>query len=98
MLCVVLSVSESGYYEWATHKPSRSSRRNPCRGSDKAHIKQVEGRMGEEITEGPLRARIRAGECRIRRIRNKLGIKCIQKKKYKATTDSKHNLPVAANL
>lgn len=28
----------------------------------------------------------------------KLGIKCKQKKKFKATTNSKHNLPVVANL
>ena len=38
------------------------------------------------------------GVCRIRRIRKKLGIRCKQKKKFKATTDSKHTLPVAENL
>ena len=35
---------------------------------------------------------------RIRRIRRKLGLYCIQKKKFKATTDSRHSLPVAPNL
>lgn len=40
----------------------------------------------------------KAGICRIRRIRKKLGLRCKQKKKYKATTDSKHNLPVYPNL
>nr|CBX30786.1 Insertion element IS600 uncharacterized 31 kDa protein [uncultured Desulfobacterium sp.] len=31
-------------------------------------------------------------------MRKKLGIKCKQTKKFKVTTDSKHNLPVADNL
>jgi transposase InsO family protein len=30
--------------------------------------------------------------------RKKLGIRCVQKKKYKATTDSRHTLPVVENL
>lgn len=38
------------------------------------------------------------GICRIRRIRKKLSIQCKQKKKFKATTDSGHSLPVAPNL
>ena len=41
---------------------------------------------------------VKAGVSRIRRIRKKLGIKCKQKKRFKATTDSRHNLPVAENL
>jgi transposase InsO family protein len=36
--------------------------------------------------------------CRIKRIRKNLGLKCKQKKKFKATTDSNHTLPVAENL
>ncbi|HSW61874.1 MAG TPA: DDE-type integrase/transposase/recombinase, partial [Dissulfurispiraceae bacterium] len=35
---------------------------------------------------------------RTRKIRKKLGIGCKQVKKFKATTDSKHNHPVAENL
>lgn len=41
---------------------------------------------------------IRAGICRIRRIRRKVGIRCKQKRRFRTTTDSKHNLPVAQNL
>jgi putative transposase len=41
---------------------------------------------------------IQVGICRIRRIRKKLGIHCKQKREFKATTDSRHKLPVAANL
>ena len=38
------------------------------------------------------------GICRIKRIKKKLGIMCKQKRKSKATTDSKHALPVAENI
>ena len=39
-----------------------------------------------------------AGIDRIRRIRRKLGLRCKQKRKFKATTNSKHTLPIAPNL
>ena len=35
---------------------------------------------------------------RIKRIRRKLGIRCVQKRKFKATAHSNHTLPVAPNL
>lgn len=41
---------------------------------------------------------VKVGICRIKRIRKKLGIGCKQKRKFKATTYSKHGLPVAENL
>jgi len=41
---------------------------------------------------------IQVGVCQIRRIRKKLSLCCKQKRKFKATTDSKHTLPVADNL
>ena len=37
---------------------------------------------------------IRVGVDRIKRIRKKLGLRCKQKRKFKVTTDSKHNLPI----
>ena len=35
---------------------------------------------------------------RIKRIRRKLGLRCRQKRRFKATTNSRHQLPVAENL
>jgi putative transposase len=56
-------------------------------------------------TYGPVRLQrdmaengIKVGICRIRRIRKKLGIRCKQKRRFKATTNSRHRLPVAENL
>lgn len=36
--------------------------------------------------------------CRIKRLRRELGIRCRQKRKFKAITTSNHSLPVARNL
>ena len=41
---------------------------------------------------------IRVGICWIKRIRRKLGIRCKQKRKFKATTNSKHTFPIAENI
>jgi putative transposase len=38
------------------------------------------------------------GRDNISRLRKEMGLKCIQHKKFKVTTDSKHDLPVDANL
>ncbi len=41
---------------------------------------------------------MRVGVHRIKRLRKELGIRCRQKQKFKATTNSNHSLPVAPNL
>jgi len=41
---------------------------------------------------------IHVGRDRIHRLRKEMGLKCIQNKKFKATTNSAHDLPVAPNL
>lgn len=38
------------------------------------------------------------GRDKLKRVRRKLGIKCKQVKKFKATTNSKHKLPIADNF
>jgi transposase InsO family protein len=99
-LCDTLAVSESGYYDWLTRKPSRRQQEEArLEMAIKAAHRASRGTHGPKKLREDLAAQgIKSGECRIRRLRKKLGIRCIQKKKYKATTDSKHSLPVAANL
>jgi putative transposase len=41
---------------------------------------------------------IHCGKKRVERLMKEAGIRSIQKRKFKVTTDSKHNLPVAENL
>lgn len=65
----------------------------------KAAHKRTRQTCGPERLQRDLAAHgVKVGICRIRRIRKKLGIRCKQVKKFKATTDSTHSLPVAPNL
>jgi len=96
----VLSVSASGYYAWVD-RPLSNWAREELRLE--LEIKAADQRTRQ--TYGPERLQhdlaehgIRVGVCRIKRIRRKLGIRCKQKRKFKATTHSKHKLPVAENL
>ena len=99
-LCRVLKVSESGYYAWVMRPPSPRNRENARLEQE---IKASHQRTRE--TYGPSRLQrdladygIFVGIDRIKRIRRKLGLRCKQKRKFKATTNSKHTLPVAPNL
>ena len=99
-MCHFLGVSKSGYYKWLNRKPSK---RTQAEGRLEIEIKAAHKRTRE--TYGPERLQhdlkdhgVSVGICRIRRIRKKLGIRCKQRRKFKATTDSKHTLPVAENL
>ena len=95
-----LDVSASGYYAWIKRPPSRH-----CREETRLEVEIKASHTRTRQTCGPERLQrdlaahgIQVGVCRIRRIRKKLGIRCKQTKKYTVTTDSRHTLPVAANL
>ena len=51
-------------------------------------------RLQEELADHG----VQVGVCRVKRLRRELGIGCRQKRKFKATTNSNHSLPVAENL
>ena len=100
MLCRLLNVSEAGYYAWRRRPPSPRTQEN-------ARL-AIEIRLAHERTRqtyGPERLQaeladhgIYAGVDRIKRIRRELGLRCRQKRKFRVTTDSRHNLPIAPNL
>ena len=100
VMCRVFNVSESGYHAWRDRPLSRRAEEN---GRLETEIRAAHQRTRE--TCGPERLQsdmadhgIRAGVDRIKRVRKKLGIRCKQKRKFKVTTDSKHNLPIAPNV
>ena len=100
-MCRVLGVSKSGYYAWRTRKPSaRRLEDERLKVAIKAAHERGRGTYGPEKIQEELAEveKMQIGINRIKRLRRQLKIRCKQRKKYKATTDSKHNMPVAPNL
>ena len=99
-MCRILGISESGYHAWRKRPPSRRAQANARLEVEiKAAHERTRQTYGPERLQADLADNgIHVGIHRIKRIRQKLGLRCRQKRKFKATTDSKHNLPVAPNL
>jgi putative transposase len=99
-MCRVLSVSRSGYYRWRGRPESRRAIEN--RRLD-AHIKAIfmksKRRYGSpKITDELNDMGFPIGKNRVARRMKAAGLRSIVRRKYRATTDSKHSHPVADNL
>lgn len=100
-LCDTLDVSISGYRAW-----KRGGRPDRQRLTDdqllaliRAIHEQFKGAYGSPRMVDEIRARgFKASKARVERLMRENGIHARHKRRYKATTDSKHNLPVAPNL
>jgi transposase InsO family protein len=99
-MCRALRVSASGFYAWSGRGPSEREI------SDARLIDKIRGIY--EATDGAYGVRrihrqlLADGEgCsrnRVARLMRKCGLKARRRRKYRVTTDSKHNFPVAENL
>jgi putative transposase len=96
----ILKVSTSGFYAWRDRPLSKWAQDEARLEVEiRAAHKRTRQTYGAERLQRDLAEHgIQVGICRIKRIRRKLGIRCKQKRKFKATTDSKHELPVAENI
>ena len=100
-LCDLLNVAKSGYQAWSTGKvvPPRKLEDMRLLVAIKAAHQRGRGTYGPKKIRDELADQgIFAGLNRIKRLRTLHGIRCTHKKKFRVTTDSKHNLPVAPNL
>jgi len=100
MMCKVLGVSRSGYYAWIKRKPSKRAIENQELMEQIHEIhKKSKGTYGSpRITEELKINYVHVSRPRVARIMKKANIRSITKKKFVATTDSKHSFPVAPNL
>lgn len=100
ILCRVLGVSASGFHAGSGREPSRRAQEEARLELEvQAAHRRTRETYGPERLQRDLAAHgVMIGLHRIRRIRCKLGLRCRQKRKFKVTTDSRHDLPVAGNL
>ncbi len=99
-MCRVLEVSRSGYYSWSRHRVREREREN-----DRllVHIRQAyvrgRGTYGSPRITAELKSNgIVCGKNRVARLMKQNGIKAKTKRRFKATTKSRHELLVAENL
>ena len=95
-----MRISRSGYYAWRKRDKSLRQRENErLIPIVKAAHKKSKGTYGaRRIAEEIEAYGSTYGRTRARTLMNLAGVAAKHKKKFKATTDSKHNLPVAPNL
>jgi putative transposase len=101
VLCKALGLSRSGYHAWKRRKPSlRKLEEERIVAAIKAAHERGRGTYGPEKIQTEILAvdGLEVGLNRIKCLRRKHGIRCKQKRKFKATTDSRHKMPVAPNL
>jgi putative transposase len=96
----MLGVSTSGYYAWTDRPLSKWAKEELRLDLEiRAAHRRTRQTYGPERLQHDLEAHgVKVGVCRIKRIRKKLGIRCKQKRRFKATTNSRHKLPTAPNL
>lgn len=99
-MCETLEVSPSGFYAWRNRPQCRRKRKDRRLVWEiKAIHRENRGAYGSPRIHAELKHRqMRHDRKRIARLMRGNGIRAKQKKKFKATTDSKHSHPVAPNL
>jgi putative transposase len=100
-MCRVLDVSESGYRSWK--RGGKPYRKRLTDAQMVALIQTIhaefKGAYGSPRMVRELRLRgYPASKDRVERLMQENGIRAKHKRRFKVTTDSKHNLPVAPNL
>lgn len=100
VLARTIGVSRSGFYAWIDRPPSPRAKADAIFAPMivKAH-KDSRSTYGSTRIQQELAEReVYLGRDRIHRLRKELGLRCIQNRKFRATTNSAHDLPVAPNL
>jgi putative transposase len=100
MMCRVMLVSASGYYDWYRRAPSaRAQARAQLDAAVSQAFEAEKARAGAPRLTLRLKARgYGAGHNQVAASLRRQGLRARAARKFKATTNSNHALPVAANL
>jgi len=98
--CKLLNVSRSGFYAWQERGPSARKAEDEKLA---VHIRAIHEASGERYGSPRVHAELEAGGVavsrkRVARLMAEMSLESVRKRPYKATTDSKHALPVAENI
>ena len=98
-MCDALKVVRSGYYKWRNSLETAHDRRDKeLSALVKTEFEKGRGVYGEVRVLKKLQQQgIKTSRRRVGRLMAEAGLVCITKKPYKATTDSKHDKPIAKN-
>lgn len=99
ILCRVLEVSRSGFYSWRGRPASATVRANARMTAEiAAVIRGSRSTYGSPRVHAELRAQgHKVSRNRVARLMQQEGLQARRKRRYRTTTDSRHNLPIAAN-
>jgi putative transposase len=99
-MCQVLGASRSGYYAWCKRPKSKqeTEREQLLKEIIDSYIESQRIYGSRRITKDLHRQKIPCSRNRVARIMTQEGMQSIRKRRFKVTTDSKHNYPVADNL
>lgn len=93
-LCRVLAVSRSGYYAWRQREP------DPVRQDKLARVKAIGQRKrgsygSRRMAKALQREGLRVGRYQARGLMREAGVVCRQRRRWRATTDSRHGEAIA---
>ena len=99
-LCRTLQVAKSGYYAWCKRQPSTRQRENETITQRiRERFEASRQTYGSPRILRELRAEgIVCGKHRVAWLMRAAGLRALAPRRFVVTTDSKHALPVAANL
>jgi len=99
LMCRALNVSPAGYYAWAGRPESNRSVQNRTLLAEirVIHRESRETYGSPSIWDALIKRGHRVGEHRVARLMRQDGIRAKTVKKWRATTQSQHRFPVAAN-
>ena len=100
LMSCVLRVSRSGYYAWRSERAHAPNARHDAFDSKvKAAHKASKGRYGSRRLQRELReSGIECSRTRVSSALRRLGLSARGRRRFKATTDSKHAFPIAPNI
>ena len=98
--CRLLGVSASGFYAWKLRPESAHARQDrQLRVLVRASFEESRGRYGSpRIHEDLIDLKVRVGRKRLVRLMREDGLVARKRKRFKSTTMSDHDQPIAANL